>query len=177
MVSLSALTANFRHRASGGVVRRTAKFVNAAGTAGSDFGDVNDANGAYADTGPVDVFGAAYRPTGGSWVVGDFDDETSIFGGIKFESGNPNSALVTSFWGSITYIAPAGGFTFLLNLAGLGALPFVGHLADLAQFSRYLSWRRAHHPRHTLLTPDETRQAWRELRAYRHPRFFLPAVA
>jgi hypothetical protein len=78
-------------------------------------------------------------------------------------------------WGQLTYESPTGGLVFLLQLAGLGALPFVGAM-DFSHFMRYLAWRRAHHPRHTILTGDEVRQAWRELREYRAPRFFLPAL-
>jgi hypothetical protein len=47
---------------------------------------------------------------------------------------------------------------------------------DLSQFLRFLSWRRRCHPRHTILTGAEVRQAWDEIKAYRHPRFFMPAI-
>lgn len=74
----------------------------------------------------------------------------------------------TSIFGTLTYNPLPGGFIFLLQLVGLGALPFVGAM-DFRQFLSYLSWRRAYHPRQTILTGDEVKTAWDEIRAYRHP--------
>jgi len=170
-------TGGGRHRTTG-TTQRLVRFINAAATYGAAFVNINDSNTSYVTTGPVDVsVGATYKPGGASWAVSDFATEQTIFAQCDTQSLAAGESRVTSVFGQLTYNPPQGGFVFLLQLAGLGALPFVGHLADFAQFSRYLSWRRVHHRRHTLLTPDETRQAWRELRAYRHPRFFLPAVA
>jgi hypothetical protein len=163
---------NGRHRVSGST-RRLLRFSNAAGTKGNAYVDVTDSNASYASTGPVDVSNATtYRPGGGSWVLADFADDKTLFVCCQITSGN---AVFTSIWGDIAYTPPAGVLVFLLQLAGHGALPFVGAM-DFGQFLRYLSWRRASHPRHTILTDDEVRQAWRELREYRHPRFFLPAL-
>ncbi|HUW56743.1 MAG TPA: hypothetical protein VMZ92_08915, partial [Planctomycetota bacterium] len=82
-----------------------------------------------------------------------------------------------SLWGDIAFTPPGGGFAFLLGLAGLGASPLVGRLLDFGQFQSFLVWRRHFHPRHTILSPEEVSRAWRELREYRWPTFFLPAVA
>lgn len=153
-------------------------FCNAAGTnGGSSWSVFNAPDGSWGDDGPIDVSNAAtYRPGGGSWGISDFVDDKTIFT-RSYAIGLTDDALhVTSIWGSIEFAPPAGGFAFLLNLAGLGALPFVGAM-DFGHFTRYLSWRRAHHPRHTIMTGDEVRRAWDEIKAYRHPRFFFPAVA
>lgn len=175
MVSVGGVfTAGFRHRASAGTPQRALYFVNAAGTpGGAAIANVTDATTSYADAGPNDVSNAAtYRPGGGSWVLADFDDETSIFARVHTTSGIGNNSVVTSVWGQIEYVGQSGGFTFLLQLAGLGALPFVGAM-DFQQFLRYLSWRRAHHPRHTLMRDRaEILRAWDEVKSYRHPRFF-----
>jgi hypothetical protein len=166
---------SFRHRlAAVGPSNRVARFVNAAGTASASSPcDVNDNNSSYADTTSADIgAGGGYRPGGGAWVLTDFDDEQTIFIQLVNTGGAVNTR-VTSVWGDIDYQA-AGGFVFMLGLAGLGALPLAGAL-DFGHFLRFLSWRRRCHPRHTILTGVEVRQAWDELRAYRHPRYFLPA--
>jgi hypothetical protein len=167
---VSAITLAFRQQ-SGGFRSRSVLFSNAAGTLGSDVINVGDIV-SWTTLGPTDAMSA--RPGGGSWVGSDFADDKTQFPTVRYVSGS-GSIQCTSIWGGLTYTPPVGGLVFLLQLAGLGALPFVGAM-DLSQFTRYLSWRRAHHPRHTILTGAEVRQAWDELRAYRHPRFFLPAV-
>ena len=172
--SVSALDANFRHVTNGVSVNRQTAFVNAAGTLGSTWSTVCNASGSWTSTGPVDVT-SGYRPGGGAWDVGDFADDKTIFGRV-LHAADAGVVSVTSYWGSLTYAPPSGGFIFLLQLAGLGALPFVGAM-DFSQFTRYLSWRRVFHPRHTILTGDEVQQAWRELRAYRHLQFFQMGVA
>ena len=79
-------------------------------------------------------------------------------------------------WGTLTYTPAGGSFMFILGLAGLAALPFLGPMTDLAHFDHYMSWRRAHHPRHTKWSsPAERLEAWAEVRAYRAPRFFFPS--
>lgn len=170
----STFTANARHRVSG-ATRRLGRMTNAAGThGGTAWMDVTDSAAAYANTGPVDISNAAtYRPGGGSWALTDFDDEASLFATIQITSGD---VIVTSIWGSIQYQPPVGGFLFLLNLAGLMALPFVGRMADFAQFSAYLDWRRAYHPRGTIMEPHEVMTAWREYREYRWPTYLEMAA-
>lgn len=170
LVSITAFTAGMRSRSGGvGTTTRHARFVNAAGTGGTSFASTSDSLQTWVTVTPIDVNSASYRPGGGAWSAADFADSVTIFPEAWSDANGSNDARWTSIWGELTYVPPAGGFVFLLQLAGLGALPFVGALADFAQFSRYLSWRRAHHPRHTLLTGDEVRRAWREVREYRHP--------
>ena len=157
--------------ASAGSVGFTVGHVNAAANVTSPLsGSLN--NPAYGDL--TDTAASGSRPGGGVWTAADFQNDQTMF--LRIGSGAQGFTLsFTSVWGSISYTPAGGGFVFLLQLAGLGALPFVGRM-DFSHFLRYLSWRRAHHPRHTVLTGDEVRRAWRELRAYRAPRFFLPAV-
>ena len=149
--------------------------VNAAGASGGAIVTESLNNTGFKTTGPVDISnGTTYRPGGGSWSAADFGEAVTFARTLR--AGGPDgTCLVTSVWGEISFTPPGGAFVFLLQLAGLGALPFVGAM-DFSHFLRFLSWRRLHHPRHTVLTGDEVRQAWRELRAYRAPRFFLPAI-
>ncbi len=175
-------TAGARHRYVSGPVAilREAYFTNSAGTRPTNFVSVTNSNTSYEDGGPNDVSNAAlYRPGGGTWGITDFDDEQSIFAGVAHSTAPTGNTIsrFTSIWGEISFNPMSGGMIFLLNLAGLGALPFVGRLVDFAQFTHYLTWRRACHRRHTLLTPDEARVAWCELRAYTWPkRIFLGAA-
>jgi hypothetical protein len=106
----------------------------------------------------------------------DFDDENSIYIQLVL-SGSVGPTRVTSVWGDLDYTPPGGSFMLILNLAGLAALPFVGRLTDIGQFRSYLSWRRAHHRRHTILREDEIRQAWNEYRAWTWRTYFLPRLA
>lgn len=135
--------------------------------------------GTWATNGPTDISnGPTYRPGGGAWVLTDFDDQTTIFAGVTMNTGDVNATgFCSSLFGQIGYTPPAGGFAFLLNLTGLGALPFVGALTDFTHFRKYLSWRRRFHPRHTIMEEDEVREAWADIKAYRSPKFFFPAVA
>jgi hypothetical protein len=98
----------------------------------------------------------------------------TIFPSVRVTAGTGN-ALVTSLWGEISYTTPVGSFVFLLGLAGASALPFVGAMTDLSHFRRYLDWRKRFHPRHTKWAPGEVGTAWADVRAYRSPRYFLPA--
>lgn len=172
------LTANWRVSVTGASapVGFSLRMVNAAGTSGGAIITESLNNTGFQDNGPVDIAnGATYRPGGGSWTAADFTEATT-FARLLRSSGADGTCLVSSVWGEISYTAATGGFAFLLGLAGLTALPIAGAM-DFAHFLRFLSWRRESHPRHTLLTPAEVRRAWREVREYRHPRFFFPAVA
>lgn len=152
------------------------RFANAAGATSSSDIQSLAATFAWTTYGPVDVSNATnFRPGGGAWSQADFDDDQSLFFWVDISGLVNDTVKVTSFWGEIEYVS-AGGFVFMLQLAGLGALPFVGRMADMVQFRSYLSWRRRFHRRHTLLTGDEVRQAWDELKAYRYPTFFLPRL-
>src|SRR3972149_10366989 len=134
-----------------------AVFVNAAAAVGTAWFSTSTGHAAFTTVGPVDVSnGPTYRPGGGAWTAADFIDDKTIFMSPRDPAGTPGfDHHVTSLWGEISYTPVSGGFVFLLNLAGLGALPFVGHLVDFAQFSRYLSWRRGFPPRHRPLAPAE----------------------
>lgn len=173
----AVFNANVRWKATGGgATNRNQRFVNAAATEGGQFNVVSDASLNYFNSGPADVSaGATYKPGGTAWAVSDFLDDKTIFAQVQMTSGGPNSTEVTSIWGQFEYTPPAGGFAFLLGIAGL--LPALGALTDFAHFRSYLAWRRRYHPRHTILTGAEVEQAWREIRAYRHPTFFLPRCA
>jgi len=175
---ISALTATFRHRYVSGSTPgaiRSLYFINSSGTLGTVILSINDATTSYVSETLTNALDK--RPGGGSWEGADF---TSAATDIRFAThyganNNDDIVRVTSVWGQITYEPPAGGFAFLLNLAGLGALPFVGSMTDFAHFRRYLDWRRVYHPRHTRFgSRDEIMRAWHEVRAHRHPTFFLP---
>lgn len=168
------LTANYRDATNGTAVTRSMVMIS-SGAAGTAFLSVNNNSGIYVDHGPQDISVAAtYRPGGGSWQVSDFADDKTIFVRMS-QDGGTGTVFVTSVWGTISFTPTSGGFAFLLGVAGL--LPVLGALTDMGHFTRYLAWRRRFHPRHTILTGAEVEQAWREIRAYRHPRFFFPAVA
>jgi len=172
----SVFSLGFRSLAGAGAHTRECRFTNAAGATSSSTLQSASTAGVWATVGPSDVSNAAnWRPGGGAWSPADFGDDKTLMIEFWASTNGGNSGIYTSGWGQLEYLPPGGGFVFLLGLAGLGALPFIGAM-DFGQFMRYLSWRRAHHPRHTILSGDEVRQAWRELREYRYPRFFLPAL-
>lgn len=176
--TITALTLGFRHRWNGASNNsaRGLQFINSAGVLGGEVVGVQDSVATYATLGPSNAF--SLRPGGGSWVASDFTaaapDDVRVYVS-QIGADAPDGTLVTSIWGEMTYETPSGGFAFLLQLAGAAALPFVGRM-DFGQFTRYLSWRQRYHPRHTIMTGDEVVRAWDEIRAYRHPRFFFPAV-
>ena len=172
IAAISALTFGGRTKCSHAAQPRNFNFINAAGTKGATVTSDSGSSG-YSEA-IADAMSA--RPGGGAWSAADLADSTTIFLEWHNTTGNGSQyGWCTSLFGQISYFPPGSGFVFLLGLAGLGALPFIGAM-DFGQFLRYLSWRRLHHPRHTILTGNEVRQAWRELREYRYPRFFLPAV-
>jgi hypothetical protein len=160
---VNGLTIGARHQGVGGQI---AGFMRMDATNGTAAFTVNT-GASWATRDPV----AAPRPGGGSWTPADVFNSTLQMG-VRC---TVLSANCSTLWVELDYLPSVGALVFLLNLAGLGALPFVGAM-DFAHFLRYLSWRRAHHPRHTILTGDEVRQAWNEIKAYRHPRFFLPTI-
>jgi len=128
------LNGNMRHRV-GSNLTRGARFQNAAGTNSTDtWANVTDANTSYQNTGPGDMSATTGRPGGGTWVVTDFANDQTIFAAVFISSAG--TAVCTSIWGQISFTPPAGGFAFLLNLAGLGALPFVGAMEWTSASSR-----------------------------------------
>lgn len=143
--------------------------VNAAGTSGGTAIDTQSlGNTGFTNSSSIDISnGVTYKPGGSAWVAADFTEIATFMRAVR-TAGADGTNLVSSIWGTISYTPASGGFAFLLQLAGLGALPLVGAM-DFAHFTRFLSWRRRTHPRHTLLTPAEVRMAWDEIRAYRHP--------
>ena len=145
-------------------------FVNAAGTKGGVIRSGGETF-AYTTYGPTDVSNAAtYRPGGGAWLVSDFNDTQSLFCHYTITGLVNDTWKISTVWGQIQYVAPAGGFAFLLNLAGLSALPFVGAMTDFAHFRRYLAWRERFHRRHTQWADEaEILLAWRDVRDYRFP--------
>jgi hypothetical protein len=153
-------------------------FVNAAGTSGGGVQTFNSSaaspgTGVYTTQGPSNALGS--RPGGGSWTPDDFKDDKTIFARALFTDngggGNGTPRALTSVWGQLDYLPPTGGFAFLLASLVLGTL------VDFSQFEQYLHWRRAFHPRHTILCGDEVRQAWREIREYKNRRYFFPSPA
>jgi hypothetical protein len=126
--------------------------------------------------GPEGLNGS-YTLHSGNWPTFNISGINGVQTRLQTSSGGTINQRFTYIYRSIDYTLASGGFVFLLNLAGLGALPIVGALTDALHFQKYMAWRQRIHARHTVFTPDELRQAWREIRAYRFPRFFLPAVA
>jgi len=169
------LTATWRHRTTAGTPQRRLRFRRPSGSNTTDIRIITDANRSYQQQALLDVSTSTHNPSGVAWVLADFDDNASTNMSIY----GPSGVLVTSIWGEIGFSAPAGGggILFLLGLAGAAALPFVGTFLCLSQLHEYLEWRRLFHPRHTVLSPAEVSQAWTELKTYRHPAFFLPAVS
>lgn len=175
-VLTGVFTGAIRHSGDGSSVNRFSRFTNAAGTSATVYVNVTDTSASFVSSSLVDVSNAAtYRPDGGSWVVADYANDQTIF--VRIGNASAGTAYVSSVWGELGYEPPAGGFAFLLQLAGLGALPFVGAM-DFGHFTRYLAWRRAYHPRHTLMRDRaEILRAWDDVKSYRHPAFFLPKMA
>ena len=170
IASITALTLAERskHNVAASILR-SCRFVNAAGTAGATVVSQTGTLNTYTETAMTDAMSA--RPGGGPWTPADIADSVTMFMEVFNSAGvGSESIFQTSIWGQITYSPPTGGLVFLLASVVLGTL------VDFSQFQRYLAWRRAFHPRHTILSGEEVRRAWRELREYRHPRFFLPAV-
>jgi hypothetical protein len=174
----TTFSAYFRHRWGAGSAKAKSRyhyFCNAAGTAGGTFGGVTNSSTTWTNTGqagPIDA--ATYRPGGGSWEIADFEDDMTLFGRPRMWNAATgwSHGDVTSIWGQMAFVPPAGGFVFMLNLAGLSALPFVGRLTDLTQFRKFMEWRRVFHPRHTIWTRDgEEAAAWADVRAYRWPTY------
>lgn len=103
------------------------------------------------------------RPTGGTWTPADFPG-----GGagivMQFFANNAVSGVYVDYaFLSVTYNPAGGGFAFLCGSLAGAALG----LAEMAGLARAI-----HRKTRTLITPDEYREAWREIREYRHPRFF-----
>jgi len=168
-----SLTASFRHHSRfGGSNRRLFMQKTAPPQTNQAVYDITNSNATWISEPLKNISnGTLYRPGGGSWVLADFVGETETFALVSNLTGTGDGA-VTSVWGQIAF-AGTGGFVFLLGLAGMSALPIAGAL-DFGHFSRFVSWRRTHHPRGTVFRDrDEVLEAWREVRAYRHPRFFL----
>jgi hypothetical protein len=173
MVSISAITLGFRTRGVSATVSRILYFAFGDGVFGAQAANDAVSDNVFRSTGPADASGT--RPGGGSFIPNDFTRADDVRFLLRYSATANISAIYTSVWGEITYIPPSGGFVFLLNLVGASALPFVGALTDLSHFRRYLSWRERFHPRHTTWGPGEVLDAWRDVRAYRAPRYFLPA--
>ncbi len=168
------LTATWRQRGTAGTsLQRLMKFRRPGGATNGDIYNITNTVTTYVTQALLDVSGTGHNPDGVAWGTADFDDEAST--NMSFWTDhNASNARVTSVWGQISFSPPTkGGFVFLLGLLP----PLVGHFVFRADFERFLSWRRLYHPRHTILTGAEVQQAWEELRAHRHPKFFLPATA
>jgi len=166
IVAWSGLTAGFRLKETAVAAQTVSQeFANITPTLSGTFNTTDP--GGYATVGPIDV--AAYRPTGGTWVPSDFKDDKTTFATVV---SNATAVVVTSVFGQMTYTPPAGGFVFLLGLAGAMALRGVGVIPDFSHFMRFLEWRRAFHPRHTILDDKEIADAWINLRTYRWPTYF-----
>jgi hypothetical protein len=171
IVSIVTFTAGMRGFGTNLVVS-SFQFSDAAGTFAAALYSTLTYNGATWQTdGPNDISaGGIYRPGGGTWVASDFANDMTLFPTIN--DGGAGDRYITSTWGELNYLAPDGGFVFLLGLAGLLSLQMVGPMTDYTQFEKFLQWRHDVHPRHTILTGDEKVQAWDEYKSYRAPRFF-----
>jgi hypothetical protein len=158
-----------RIRSTVGSSDRRGRFVDPSNNTGSLIWsyDLGVPSG-WVNQGQADVSASSYHPTGAAWSAADFTDNEKIQIRVRHLNAG-TTCQCTSIWGQLQYTAASGGFVFLLGLAGLSALPFVGRFADLGSFMKYLEWRRVWHPRRTILTGEEVRQAWRELKEYTWP--------
>lgn len=110
---------------------------------------------------------AIARPGGGSWTPSDILD-SSLEVIIQSSGGISGTQRCTSLWMQVDYNVPSGGFVFmLLELLGpvFGAGLLLHEVAAAARLAR---------PR-VLLSPDEVRRAWAELRRPRRTGFVLVA--
>lgn len=98
--------------------------------------------------------------------------------GTRIQSGGSGTVnqRCTYIYRTIDYTVAAGGFAFLLGVAGLVSGP-IGTITDWMHFRNLLRWQSTRKLRNTILTGDEVRLAWREIRECRHPRFFFPRTA
>jgi len=164
VASVNGVTIGARHQNAGGQI---AGFMRMDAVNGAVAFTVNT-GAAWATQAPA----TAPRPGGGGWTPADISNSTLQMG-VRCTVLSVNCSTI---WVELDYQQVFGSLVFLLNLAGLSALPIAGPM-DFGQFMCYLSWRCRHHLRHTILTEEEVRQAWRELRAYAWPRYFFPRTA
>lgn len=114
----------------------------------------------------------ASAPGGGAWTVAGVN---GLEAGLKAVCGIADFQYCYEIWVTGNYDVQNGGFAFLLQLAGLSSLPLAGAM-DVSQFLRYLAhWHRRQS--HSIISGDEICRAWAEVKAYRHPTFFLPRFA
>jgi hypothetical protein len=109
------------------------------------------------------------RPGGGSWGTGDI-----VAGNLQHLLGvQPDSLVkfrVTSVWADLDFEPPpagTGGYLAMF-LQVLGPVLGAAILLHEVEAASRLMERRG-----TLLTPDEVRAAWVDLREYRRPAHFL----
>jgi len=96
------------------------------------------------------------RPGGGNWTPSDILD-SSLEVIIQSAGASPGTQRCTSLWMQVDYNVPAGGFVFML-LSLLGPVFGAGVLLrEVAAAARLIRGR-------VLLSPDEVRRAWAELR-------------
>lgn len=105
----------------------------------------------------------ALDPTGAAWSV-------PAVNGLEIGcTSSYNVDILLSQMSPVTgnYELADGGFVFLLSpiLGAIGGGLMLSEMPKLAAYFRRLSSGK------WLITPDEYRKAWAELRAYRHPRF------
>jgi hypothetical protein len=119
---------------------------------------------------------ASYANYGGNWP----SLEISGIDGVQTRIQSPSAGTVT---GRCTYVArsvdyqlASGGFTFLFGLAGLMASPLIGRLTDFGHFSKMLDWWLRKNPYTVMKDRDEIMAALRDIRAYKHPIYFLPTL-
>lgn len=126
-------------------------------------------------SGPDGITGT-YALYGGTWPSLAKSGIDGVGTKIQTNSGGTINQRVTYIYRSIDYTVAAGGFAFLLGVAGLVSGP-IGTITDWMHFRNLLRWQSARKLRNTILTGDEVRLAWREIRECRHPRFFFPRTA
>ena len=149
-----AFSTHARSNGSAGVANYVA-FMRRAST--DDGGSLDDPGSTYR-TLAIDPYP---RPGGGDWEPGDFG-AGNIQGGVGVDFDEALAFRCTSMWAELDFVAPSGGYVLMLGcllgqVFGAGLL-----LREAAQAARLVRGR-------LLLSPDEVRQAWRELREDRHP--------
>lgn len=120
---------------------------------------------AYTSVGAITTSYVTYSVPAASLVVATLQAYAS---GVENTSGGgPINVSYAYREADVSY--PPGGFTFLLGQL----MPLIGAGLSWMQFRAALRLAA----RHMTFREDEMRVFWREFVAYRHPRFFLPAVA
>ncbi len=110
----------------------------------------------------------ALAPGSVSWTVANVNS-AQLTVSHDGSSTSGNAIEITYYAGLVTYeVAKGGGFFFVLGCLALGSF------LCQADFERYLDWREVYRSHEAQISRAERADAWADVRAYRHPTFFLP---